>query len=188
VPDNVGEQELQQLEAELKKLEGEYNMFFAGRSKRPPTETRSRVEALVRRCDQGYIQNYGHRFRFESLQSRYAAFVELWDRALRAREEGRAGPLVPAPAHPASQQPADRVVHVAAFSNPLSEMEKVHDLYDSLVDLRREQGLDPVPFHRFVDLVKNQVAAMKAKGSREVAFRVSLRHGKINFTARGLKD
>ena len=37
------------LEAELKRLEAEYNMFFAGRLPRPPWETRGRVEALVKR-------------------------------------------------------------------------------------------------------------------------------------------
>ena len=43
--------ELQSLEAELKRLEAEYNMFFAGRLPRPPWETRSRVDAIVKRLD-----------------------------------------------------------------------------------------------------------------------------------------
>ena len=41
--------ELTTLEAELKRLEAEYNMFFAGRLPRPPWETRGRVQALVKR-------------------------------------------------------------------------------------------------------------------------------------------
>ena len=35
------ERELQILESDLRKLEGEYNMYFAGRLPRPPWETRS---------------------------------------------------------------------------------------------------------------------------------------------------
>ena len=40
--------DLQTLAAELKQLEAEYNMFFAGRLPRPPWETRNRVAALVK--------------------------------------------------------------------------------------------------------------------------------------------
>ena len=65
------ERELQVLEAELKRLEAEYNMFFAGRLPRPPWETRKRVEAMVKRLDRPHISNYGDRFRFSTLQSRF---------------------------------------------------------------------------------------------------------------------
>ena len=41
--------DLQALAADLKRLEAEYNMFFAGRLPRPPWETRGRVEALIKR-------------------------------------------------------------------------------------------------------------------------------------------
>ena len=95
------ERELQILESELRRLEGEYNMYFAGRLPRPPWETRSRVEALVKKLDRSHIQNYGDRFRFSTMQSRFSAFIDLWDRGLRAREEGRPGPFARKPAAPA---------------------------------------------------------------------------------------
>jgi hypothetical protein len=184
------ERDLQRLEAALKQLEAEYNMFFAGRLPRPPWETRSRVEAIVKRYDRAHIQNYGDRFRFQNLQSRFATFVDLWDRGLRAREEGRAGPFAQKPKAAATETPraADRVLHVAAFRDPLKEMDKLHDLYDSFVEARREIGEDGVPFHKFAELVKNQVTKLKASGTHEVAFRVALKSGKLNFTARALKD
>ena len=84
------ERDMQRLEASIRQLEAEYNMFFAGRLPKPPWETRSRVEALIKQYDRAYIQNYGDRFRFNTLQSRYQSFVDLWDKALRGREEGRA--------------------------------------------------------------------------------------------------
>ena len=34
-------------------------------------------------------------------------------------------------------------------------MDKLHDLYDSLAEARREVGEEPVPFHKFAELVKN---------------------------------
>ena len=181
--------ELTALEAELRRLEAEYNMFFAGRLPRPPWETRGRVEAIVKRLDRAHIPNYGDRFRFTTLQSRFAAFVDLWDRGLRAREEGRPGPFAPPQRTPVEKprRPEDKIVHVATFTDPLREMDKVQDLYESLAEARREVGQDPIPFHKFADLIKTQVAGLREKGSEEVAFRVAMKDGKVNFTARALK-
>jgi hypothetical protein len=183
------DRDLQVLESELRKLEGEYNMYFAGRLPRPPWETRSRVEGLVKRLDRAYIQNYADRFRFTTLQTRYSTFIDLWDRGLRAREEGRAGPFGQrqAEAGKAKAGPEDRIVHVAAFSDPMKEMDKLHDLYSRVVDVRRELGEDAIPFHKFTQLIKDQVAELRKTGAPEVAFRVAVKNGKVNFTARGLK-
>jgi hypothetical protein len=183
------ERELQILEVELRKLEGEYNMYFAGRLPRPPWETRSRVEGLVKKLDRSYIQNYGDRFRFSTLQSRFAAFIDLWDRGLRAREEGRPGPFSRKPAATA-RTPAkaeDKILFVASFRDPMKEMDKLHDLYDTLRDAREQLGEQNIPFHKFTELVKSQVSKLKKEGAPEVAFRVSVKDGKLNFTARGLK-
>jgi hypothetical protein len=183
------ERDLQRLESEMKRLEAEYNMFFAGRLPKPPWETRKRVEAIVKQYDRSHIQNTGDRFRFVTLQSRFAAFIDLWDRALRAKEEGRPGPFVhkraDKPAEP--KRPEDRILHVAAFKDPLHEQDKLHELYDSLAEARREIGEDPLPFHKFAELVKSQVKKLRENGSAEVAFRVAVKGGKVNFTARALK-
>ena len=185
------QKDLQALAAGLKQLEVEYNMFFSGRLKRPPWETRNRVAALVKKWDRGYIQSAMDRFQFDTLQRRYQTFIDLWDRGLRSREEGRAGPFaLPPPKQPASRQPKEpdaKVVHVAAFQDPMREMDKLHTLYDSLMDARREAGADVVPFHRFATLVKDQVTKLKAEGTEAVAFRVSVTDGKVNFTARAVK-
>ncbi|MSO45714.1 MAG: hypothetical protein EXQ59_02960 [Acidobacteria bacterium] len=184
------DRELLLLESELKRLEAEYKMFFAGRLPRPPWETRSRVEGLVKRLDRGHPANYAARFRFTTLQSRYATFIDLWDRGLRAREEGRPGPFahLPRPSEPVPvARPADRILHVARFEDPVREIEKLQDLHESLTDARREAGQDAIPFHKFAELVRTQVSALKEKGSAEVAFRVAMKNGKVAFTARPLK-
>jgi len=180
------ERDLQLLETELRKLEAEYNMFFAGRLPKPPWETRSRVQALVKRLDRAYIQNYGDRFRFTNLQTRLATFSELWERGMRAREEGRAGPFGQPPSAESFKK-ADRVLHVAAFRDPLKETAKLHDLYDRLVDARRSVGEEGVPFHKFAELVKGQVLRFRRSGADQVAFRLSVRDGRVNFTAKGVR-
>ncbi len=183
------DKDLQRLEVELKQLEAEYNMFFSGRLPKPPWETRARVEALVKHYDRAYIQNYGDRFRFGTLQARFATFIDLWDRGMRAREEGRPGPFgQKRPARePEAKRPEDRILHVAAFRDPVREIDKLTELYESLAEARREVGEEAVPFHRFAELIKSQVKKLRDAGSPEVAFRVAVKGGKVNLTARALK-
>jgi hypothetical protein len=182
--------ELTALEGDLKRLETEYNMYFAGRLKRPPWETRARVEATVKRLDRTSISNYGVRFRFTTLQTRFNKFLDLWDRALRAREEGRPGPFShpqkrtePPPPEPIE----DRIVKVETFHDPSREGEKVRALYDSFVKARQQAGQERVAFDKFATLVSTQVRALKEKGGTDVAFRVAIKDGKVALTARALR-
>jgi hypothetical protein len=182
--------DLATLAAELKRLEAEYNGFFAGRLPRPPWETRGRVEAIIKRWDRGLIETSVDRFRFQTLQARFQTFIDLWDRGQRAREEGRPGPFFAPPPKAGKKKPEEvetRILHVTAFRDPMREMDKLHGLYDSLMDARRQAGDEVVPFHRFAALVKDQVTKLREAGSPEVAFRVALKDGKVNFTVRGLK-
>ena len=183
------QKDLLQLAADIKRLEAEYNMFFGGRLKRPPWETRSRVEALIKKLDRTQINNYGDRFRFTTLQSRFSTFVELWERGLRAREEGRPGPFAqPRPvesrAEPAEEE---QVLHVTTLRDPMREMDKLHALYDQLVEAKKGTGKGAIPFHQFAELVKKQVSSIKGKGGEEVALRVAMKSGKLALTAKPLK-
>jgi len=179
---------LTDLTADLKRLEAEYNMFFAGRLPRPPWETRTRVDALIKRYDDGQITGTADRFRFEMLQTRFQKMVEIWDRGMRAREDGRSGPFQAQKALARLRAEAgSKILHVTALKDPLREMDKVHALYDSLMEARRGLGEEVVPFHRFAALVKDQVSKLRDSGTAEVAFRVAVKDGKVNFTVRGLK-
>ena len=163
-------------------------MYFSGRLPRPPWETRSRVEAMIKRLDRGVIQNYGDRFRFTTLSRglRRSSICGIAACA-RAKKGGRA--VRAAHAAEVKKAPAkaeDKVLFVASFKDP-KEMDKLHDLYDTLRDAREQRGEQNIPFHKFTELVKAQVSKLKKDGAPEVAFRVSVKDGKLNFTARGLK-
>jgi hypothetical protein len=82
------DREMRALEAEIKRLEAEYNMFFAGRLPRLPWERKARVETLMRTYDRTESRSTADRFRFQTMQARFVKFLELWDRQLRDREEG----------------------------------------------------------------------------------------------------
>jgi hypothetical protein len=65
----------------------------------------------------------------------------------------------------------------------------VQEMYERLSQARRESEDDtaPVPFHKFVAMVRKQHEALKAKGTEEVAFRVAMKDGRVVFTARGMR-
>ena len=184
------EREVQVLEAELKRLEAEYNMFFAGRLPRPPWETRTRVTGMFKKFDrmQNTINNYAVKFRFQTLQSRFTSQLDLWDRGLRSREEGRAGPFAQPKTVERPKAAKDRVVTVTTLSDPSQEMDKVQELYKNLVEARREAGQDGLPFAKFSELIKKQVGTLRLQGSSEVAFRVALKDGKVSLTVKPEKS
>lgn len=192
-PPNTSEfdRQLRELEAELKKLEVEYSLFFTGRLPKLPWETRARIEALIKRYDRMSIQNTAERFRFQGLQSRFSAFCELWERNLKAREGMRPGMRgrssgggTPAPpsAPPPPPEPAGPPP-LTGLSDPAAQPDKVRALYEQLRDARRNAGEAEVPFERFQEVVRAQVSKLSREGS-EVVFRVGVKDGRVTFTAK----
>ena len=189
---------MQILEAEMKRLEAEYNMFFAGRLPRLPWETRARVEAMVKRYDREPMTNTAQRFRFGTLQARFVSFCELWEKHLKAREEGRmpgrmrrpaSAPAPPppppeaAPARVTAKKERDDFVHESKIKDPSADTERLKELYQHLTDARAKTGEAPIPFNRFADVVRAQITKLGGSG-HEVSFRVAMKDGKVMLTAK----
>jgi len=195
-PRTEWDKQMQYLEAEIRRLEAEFNMFFAGRLPRPPWETRAKVAALVKKHDQSFINNTADRFRFESLQSRYYKFIELWERQMTSRELGRPMPggarrsEAPPPARrpdPKPAEPQESVVRFGAGADPDAESRRVQELYERLSAAKREVGEAPVALDRLQALVKAQVDKFGNDGAR-VAFRIATKDGKVSLTVKPEKD
>ena len=201
------DKQMQYLEAEIRRLEAEFNMFFAGRLPRPPWETRAKVAALVKKHDQSFIQNTADRFRFESLQNRHAKFIELWERQMTNRELGRTmsgarkAALTPAaPAAPASEAPENAAAAAAARSREAAERvikfgsaddtsvgsSRVKELYEQLANAKKQVGEEPVSFERVQALVRAQVDKFGADGN--VAFKIGTKDGKVSLTVKAEKN
>jgi hypothetical protein len=187
------------LEGEIKRLEAEYNMFFAGRAPRLPWETRTRVDTLVKRHDRAHMRNTADRFRFQTLQSKFSAFCELWERQLKQLEGGRprpggrpGAPPAPTPASAPSgkearaEAKADRVIQIAV-RDPNAQGDRVQELYDRLAEAKRAAGEAPIPFDRVAALVRAQVDKLGA-GGQDVKFRVAVKDGKVQLTVKAAGD
>ena len=185
------ERDLQRLEAELKQLEAEYNMFFAGpaaeaavgnaRPRRGAgqavrSRATSRTPAIASasaRCSRG---------------SRRSSISGIAGCA-RGRKGGRARSRRSAPtSREEPKRPEDRILHVAAFRDPVREIDKLHG---ALRIARRSaargrRGRGAVPQVRRAGEEPGEEAA-RQPAAPEVAFRVAVKDGKVNFTARALK-
>jgi hypothetical protein len=190
------DREMQHLDAEIRRLEAEYNMFFSGRLPRLPWETRARVEALVKKHDRSFIRNTADRFRFETMQNRYAKFCELWERQLSTREGGRPRPggHAPPPAAavrtpekaPTPAGDGEQVVRFSGGHERGADADRVKELYERLAEVKQAAGEAAVPMERVAALVKAQVDKYAAEGS-EVAFRVAVKDGKVSLTVTPVK-
>ena len=142
-----------------------------------------------------HIRNTAERFRFGTLQARYMAFCDLWERHLKAREEGRPIRGRPVAAPPDTAPPPEaraergrerrgsRVVAEAAIKDPGRDSERLKELYEQLSSARKAAGEQPLPYDRFAQVVRAQVTKL-GRGSNEVSFRVNVQGGKVTLSAK----
>src|ERR1700730_14835491 len=84
------DEELGQLERDIRQLKIEYDQFFGGGRKRPPTEIEWRIELLVKRySERGGELKFGQRFRFNNLTQTYAKYKDIFRKKLQLKEKGR---------------------------------------------------------------------------------------------------
>jgi len=84
------DEELGQLERDIRQLKIEYDQYFGGGRKRPPTEIEWRIELLVKRyAERGGELKFAQRFRFNNLSQTYAKYKDIFRKKLALKEEGR---------------------------------------------------------------------------------------------------
>jgi hypothetical protein len=163
------DEELAQLERDIRQLKIEYDMFFGGGRKRPPTEVEWRIELLVKRyAERGGDLKFSQRFRFNNLAQTYAKYKDVFRKRMKEREEGTvqrhfgsaaraieaeraraqaaATAKQPAPAEPpavvataAAVTSGNRAFRVA-FSEPENESQKVDQLFEAFVEAKKQAG------------------------------------------------
>jgi hypothetical protein len=87
------ERELNDLERAITTLRVDWERFFGGELKRPPVLARRAIEEQLRKYGNAEVDKAAERFRLQALQSRFNAFMELFEKRMQAREEGRTGPI-----------------------------------------------------------------------------------------------
>jgi hypothetical protein len=164
------DEELSQIERDIRQLKIEYDMYFGGGRKRPPTEIEWRIDLLIKR----YFERAGElkftqRFRFNNLAQTYAKYKDMFRKRLAQREEGKVqrhfGAAAKAiEAERARTQPGPPLKEAAATaaagaappavspgsgefsgfhmvcSEPEKEPQKVDQLYEAFLRAKQEAG------------------------------------------------
>jgi hypothetical protein len=185
------DQELNNLEDGIRRLKIEYEIFFNGGSTKMPFDLRWRVESLIKKYYDYSNMTFAQRFRYNALVSKFHSYSDLWRRLIKVKEEGKP-PSVTLPAetdHPVQKHPSsDRLVCQLICSDPEEEVEKLQNLFKSLVEAKRACGERPdtVQFEPFKKFLAEKTAKLKDQFKCEsVCYTVSIESGKVKFTAKG---
>jgi len=94
------EDELHRIDHEIRKLKIQFDLYFVGANPKPPNDQRDTVEKLIKKYQNVHMKNVGDRFLYNSLVNKFNAYQELWNKSIRAKEEGvRVHPLAIHKAH-----------------------------------------------------------------------------------------
>jgi hypothetical protein len=209
MPPSDMQDDLDRLEKMIRQLQIEWEKFFGGVEKKPPTDLRLKVEQIVRRYAGVEVRNNQDRFRYQTLTARYNTFNELWQKRLRAIEEGRVVGLhvtkammshVPAASLPPEPEPPPRAAPRPAAAaaagakeyrvqNPAADGTMVKALYKQFVDERKKTGeTAAVSYDSFEKLIGQQTSRiLSEKGAQAVDFRIESKDGKVSLKAKPVK-
>ena len=185
------DEQLTRLEEDIRRLRIEFDIFFNGAAKRPPYDTKGRVETLLKRLGDDRTLNYAQRYRYNSLGARYNAFRELWRRTMQGREEGR-DPVSAARANTHKQVPARKVAPASFVClDAHREVEVVKSIYESLLQAKRLCGepTEDLSFPKFHRLIASKADSIKQqRGCNGVRFSVLVENGHVSFKARAARN
>jgi len=200
------DEELAQLERDIRQLKIEYDQYFGGGRKRPPTEIEWRIELMVKRyAERGGDLKYGQRFRINNLTQTYAKYKDIFRKKTQQKEEGKiqrhfgaaAKAIEAERAHKNPQKSAEApaaraesAASPAAFrvtcSEPERESEKVDQLYQAFLEAKQQAGeqtgkLSRSNFNEFV--LKKTKDLQKQKNCRDVEYVVEVVEGQVKLKA-----
>ena len=189
------EADLQSLERAIAAVNAEYDAFLYGTGARPPVESRKKVERLIRTLSSRDLDSAAERYRFSTLQGRWNALAERWERLQTEKEAGRRPGIYGhfRPAGAAAESASDGRPNAAGPASVRkggdesipSELRRA--LFDKYVAARRAAGdtsAEPV-FERFSDSLEREAQRLRDRfGGADVEFDVTERDGKIKLVAK----
>jgi hypothetical protein len=181
--------QLSRLEEDIRRLKIEFDIYFNGAAKRPPYDTKGRVETLIKRLGDDRSLLFAQRYRYNSLAARYNAFRDLWRRTMTGREEGRD---LASNARAHTKRDTSEQIRRETFtcSDAYREVATVKNLYDAVVAAKRKCGepVDDFSFSRFHRLIAAKADGLKAQhGFEKVHFSIEVAGGRVRFKAKGEK-
>jgi hypothetical protein len=198
------DEELAQMERDIRQLKIEYDMFFGGGRKRPPVEVEWRIDLLVKRyAERGGDMKFAQRFRFNNLSQTYAKYKDVFRKRMAHREEGKVERHFGAAAkaieaerarsqtETVKKEPAGAAAGEAkgfrmVCSEPEKEADKVDQLYEAFVQAKQQAGEETGKLTRsgFNEFVRKKTKDLQTKKNcRDVEYVVETVDGQVKLKA-----
>lgn len=192
--------DLGMFERDIRQLKIEYEQYFGGGKKKPPTEIEWRLETMMKRySDRGADMNYGQRFRYGNLVQMYTKFRDIFRKRMKAKEEGTVQRHFGAAAREIEKQRAAKQAAAAkpsaethfpftiSCTDPDQELKKVETLFEAFRAAKEKTGekseaLSREAFQEFVRKKTDQIKKQTSAG--EVEYIVSLEGMHVRLKAR----
>ena len=194
------DEELGSLEKDIRQLKIEYDQYFGGGRKRPPTEIEWRIDMMVKRySERGGELKFAQRFRYNNLSQTYAKYKDIFRKKVAQKEEGKIQRHFGAAAKEietarikkeAEEHAAAAAAGPKSFrmtcSEPERETEKVDQLYQAFLQAKQTAGeetgkLSRSNFNEFV--LKKTKELQKQKNCRDVEYVVEVVEGQVKLKA-----
>ena len=185
------DQQLARLEEDIRRLKIEFDVFFNGASKRPPYDTKSRVESVINRIADDRTLTFAQRYFYNSLVARYTSFKEMWRRTMQGREEGRDAVSAARASHRVADQHTTNERALFVCDDAHRDVATVRQLYDALMEAKRQCGepTNDLSFPRFHHLIASKTDKLKETlGCERVRFSIGVEDGRVNFKAKADKE
>lgn len=198
------DEELNLLEETIRRLKIEYDVFFGGGSKKPPSDTEFRVQTLIKKFSDSQRLSFAQRFKYNAIAQKYALFSDLWRKKVRIKEEGYQRPqdavLGIAGMRREEEQAAAEALEgapegkIAAepFRVHCSDVEAEHDnvqaLFQAMQEARKKSGEAAAGggnFDSFKAFVKKKTEQIrKDYGCHSVEYSVEVENGQVRLKAK----
>ena len=198
------DEEINLLEETVRRLKIEYDVYFAGGSKKPPADTEWRAQTLIKKYSEGHKMSFPQRFRYNSIVQRYALFSDLWRQKMKIKEEGYRRPqdavLGIAGMRIAENQAAAEALEEGGagqagekpFTTHCSDADADHDkvqqLFNAMTEARKkagDAGAGSANFDSFKAFVKKKTEQIrKDYGCHAVEYSVEMEAGQVRLKAK----
>ncbi len=179
------QEDMTRLVKHFKLLEREYEQWFSGALVTPPGSTQKKCENIVREYSRNPPQNMSEQSIFAMHQAKFATHMEMWNRRMRLKEEGKLATgrkerskRVPKPGAP------------PAGGGGAGD-EQYREVFDSYVAAKQNAGeaTAKLNYEGFKRALQKQADQLRAsRGIQNVNFGVSVKNGKVSVVARKKKS
>jgi hypothetical protein len=193
------DEDLGQLERDIRQLKIEYEQYFGGGKARPPSDIEWRIDTMLKRySDRGAEMKYSQRFRYGNLTQMYSKYREMFRKRMKQKEEGTVQRHFGAAAREieaerarlraeAEKAEAVRLPFAVSWDDPDREKKKVEQLFAAFREAKAQAGEDtePLTMEAFQKFVRQKTLELKKqKDAHEVEYVVSLEDNHARLKAR----